>query len=322
MSETRVTLLHNPGSGYGGYPKDRLLDLLREHGHDPTYREMGEGFEEVLDEPGDLLAVAGGDGTLGMVAKALVQQNGKAPETPLAVLPLGTANNTARYLGWRSAPEDIVPAWAEARQRSFDVGAAEGPWGTKFFLEAAGLGLFPAIMTRISHLKEQRAGRFHRLGDELAHDLGAFADTLKKQQPAPVEFTLDGETLSGEYLMVEAMNLDAVGPRLRLDPTADAGDGAFEVVVLTEAERPRLADYLDACAEANDRGEEQPEPPELSTRRGEHLRIQWQGQPFHADSQVWQHDPPEGDKADPAEAPATVDIRLRKGALRFLERAS
>lgn len=315
----RVTLLHNPGSGYGRYSKDQLLELLRENGYDPTYRKMDDDFEEALDDPGDLLVVAGGDGTVGRVAKAVARRGGAAP--PLAPLPLGTANNTARYLGWHGTPDEIIPAWSEACRRPLDVGVVEGPWGTELFLEAAGVGLFSETMSHLSRLKGRREERLDTPGDELSHDLDVLSDVLEQQRATPFQLSLDGEDLSGTYLMVEAMNIDAIGPRLRLDPEADAGDGAFGVAVLTEAERPLLVEYLASCAEANDCGAEQPEPPAVSVRRGKCLRLHWQGEPLHADSQVWQHDPAESDKADPAQASATVELSLREGALQFISRA-
>ena len=316
----RITLLHNPGSGYGRYSKDQLLTLIGEQGYEPDYQEIGEGFEDVLDDPGELLVVAGGDGTVGHVAKAVARHGGRVSQVPIAPLPLGTANNTARYLGWRGAPEELIPAWAEARKSAVDIGEAEGPWGTELFLEAAGLGLFPDTMAHLSRLKGKREDRLDVPDDELAHDLDVLSEALEQQQATPFTLTLDGDDLTGEYLMVEAMNIDAIGPRLRLDPTAEAGDGAFEVVVLTEAERPRLTEYLAACAKANDRGDEQPDPPKLSTRRGCHLHIHWQGTPLHADSQVWQGHPSTDDKAEPAEAPSMVDLRVREDALCFLRR--
>ena len=316
----RTTLLHNPGSGYGRYPKGRLLKLLRDNGYEPTYRTLDEGFENVPGEGGELLVVAGGDGTLRQAAKAMVPR-AEDSRVPLAVLPLGTANNTARALGWRGTPEEIVPAWREAHPRPFDVGVAEGPWGKKHFLEAAGLGLFPEAITRLARRKKQREGRLSGPEEELAYDLRMMASALETQRVQPFQVALDGEDLSGQYLMVEAMNAEAVGPRLPLNAEAAPDDGFFEVVVLTEAERPVLTDYLDACANANDCEADPPEPPPLSTRSGKHLRVHWQGRPLHADSQVWQHAPPAEAKADPADAPATVELRLHAGALRLLTRS-
>ena len=46
-----------------------------------------------------------------------------------------------------------------------------------------------------------------------------------------VEITLDGKDFSGEYILVEVMNIQYIGPSLHLAPSADPGDGQLEVHV-------------------------------------------------------------------------------------------
>jgi diacylglycerol kinase family enzyme len=64
-------------------------------------------------------------------------------------------------------------------------------------------------------------------------------------QKTPARFygvEVDGRDLSGEYVLVEVMNVPLIGPRLALSPTSDPGDGCFEVVLVAEHERSVLAD--------------------------------------------------------------------------------
>lgn len=312
-----VTLLHNPESGDERHSKDRLLELLSGSGYDPAYHQMGDDFEASLpSDPGALVVIAGGDGTLDRAIQAIAPRADSRRRVPLAVLPLGTANNIARALGWTGTPEEAIRAWPQAKPRPFDVGLAQGPWGRKPFLEAAGLGLFPEAMERLSRHKKQNADHLNSAEEALAHDLRMMATLLETHRARRFQLTLDGEDLSGEYLMVEAMNLEAVGPRLRLNAKADSADGVFELVALTEAERPLLAAHLASYADAVQcRGRRPPPvPQELTVRRGKRLHIDWQGQPLHADSQVWQHD-------DPTGPPASVEVHLQARALRFLTRS-
>src|SRR5687767_10564763 len=114
----RVTVIHNPGAGDGETSAKELLAALREHGYQPQYHSSkGGDLGTALADPGELVVVAGGDGTVGDVAKRLA---GRA--IPVAVLPAGTANNIATTLGSEGPLRDQVARWAAARRRPFDVG--------------------------------------------------------------------------------------------------------------------------------------------------------------------------------------------------------
>ncbi len=92
----RVTLIYNPGSGDDEQPAaDQFLELIRAAGHVVSYRPWNsDEWHAALVDPGDLVAVAGGDGTVGAVAGRLVGRH-----VPIAVLPVGTANNISKTLG-------------------------------------------------------------------------------------------------------------------------------------------------------------------------------------------------------------------------------
>jgi diacylglycerol kinase family enzyme len=81
-SATYITVIQNPDSGTGGPGRDRLVRLLGDDGFSVTYAATTDkGWEHVLDDPGDIVLVAGGDGTVGHVAERLVGRG-----VPLAIL--------------------------------------------------------------------------------------------------------------------------------------------------------------------------------------------------------------------------------------------
>src|SRR5882762_7775002 len=122
----RITLIHNPGSGNAS-DADELVKFLREHGHEVRYYSSKEdGWKRALKKPADLVVVAGGDGTVGKVARRMVGRG-----VPVGVLPSGTANNIARTLGLLDLPfEELVRAWERPRRVKLDVGIAAGPWAS------------------------------------------------------------------------------------------------------------------------------------------------------------------------------------------------
>ena len=68
----RVTLIHNPKAGDGRLSRDELLTILRVAGHKAVYQSSKEDeWERALKDPGDLVVAAGGDGTVGKVAKRI-----------------------------------------------------------------------------------------------------------------------------------------------------------------------------------------------------------------------------------------------------------
>ena len=129
--------MHNPSAGHGKHRKKDLMAALAKTDHHAVYQSTKKrGYEKALKKPGDLVLVAGGDGTVTKIARRLIDTG-----IPLAVLPLGTANNLARTLGFIVSPEELIARLEDGKKHSFDVGVARGPWGTRYFFEGAGAGL-------------------------------------------------------------------------------------------------------------------------------------------------------------------------------------
>ena len=101
----------------------------------------------------DALVVAGGDGTVSQAAGALV-----GGHVPMAILPLGTANNIAVSLGLDRPLPELIAGWPAARRRALDVGMARGDWGERLFLEAVGTGLIPWGMAAVDAEKHPAEG--------------------------------------------------------------------------------------------------------------------------------------------------------------------
>lgn len=306
---TPVTLVHNTKAGYGRLAKDQLLRLLRRSGYASDYYAANDdALDDALRDPGELVVVAGGDGTVGRVASTLVGHR-----VPIALLPQGTANNVAAALGWKGSPKDIVAAWSKARPKAFDVGRADGPWGRRCFFEAAGVGLFPEALPQVSARKKQDSVTFERPGDELKHDAKGLKSVLADLPARPWQIALDGEDLSGKYLMVEAMNICTMGPGLRLAPAANADDGLLNVVLLTEEDREGFLQYLDGCAAGN------ASCPDVNVRTGRQLEIRWEGGLVHVDDAVWAEHADEKKIETPAGTlPHVIRLSLHPGALRMI----
>lgn len=151
----RATLIHNVNAG-GTFrlSSERILELLSESGYDTVHlptedeHELKTVLGDPLYDPGELVVVAGGDGTIRAVALALLGRPG--PRVPLALVPLGTANNIAHTLSLTAPPETLLRGLAAPQRRAFDLGHLSAPWGEGWFLEAFGVGLIARGWTATS----------------------------------------------------------------------------------------------------------------------------------------------------------------------------
>ena len=305
----RITLIHNPGAGDDDQPDgEALQQILRRHGHAVLYQpSSADTWAAVLDQPADIIAVAGGDGTVGRVAKKLIGR-----DIPLAPLPLGTANNISKTLGLADLTlDEIVAGWHAGRRVNFDVGVANGPWGSRYFVEAMGVGLFARAIPAADESKT--LGKLKDADAKVAYALGMLRDRLERCPPHRLEMTLDGKPLSGDYVLFEAMNMEFVGPNLYLAPNMDPDDGMLDVVLVTTAERDKLQKSL-----ANWQEGEEFHRPDLTRHRASRIELQWSGFEVHLDDESW---PPAELKEQPP-ALTHIELKVERDALYFFAPAS
>ena len=276
----RITLIHNPKAGDEKHGKKQLMAALAKAGHHATYQSTKEpGFKKALNQPTDLVLSAGGDGTTARVAFRLIDSG-----IPLGVLPLGTANNLARALGFVASPDEIIERLEGGKKQLFDVGLATGPWGERYFFEGVGGGLL-ADYVREAKKEEKKNGKTETLSkeQEMARH-GALLRRMLHDYPARQwKIKVDGKDISGHYVLWEAMNIRSVGPALHLAPAAETRDGRFDFVCARAADRGALMEHFDARVA----GKKSKSP--LPTRRFRELRIVWKGSTIHLDDQLWRN---------------------------------
>src|SRR5262245_50238325 len=102
---------------------EALSEELARRGFEPTVHGDIDGLAAEaarLLPSGELRAVvaAGGDGTFRLIAERT------PPATPLLVLPLGTENLLARYIGFTPEPTELAKIIADGYTMSLDAGMA------------------------------------------------------------------------------------------------------------------------------------------------------------------------------------------------------
>jgi diacylglycerol kinase family enzyme len=235
----RVTALYNPEAGSGRITRHRLTTLLERAGYRATcHSAKGKTWKKALENPGDLVVVAGGDGTTAKVAKRLAGRG-----TPLAILPAGTSNNIARSLALDAPLEELIARWSVAIATPVDLGVITGPWGEDMFFEAAGLGVFPRMLTIAAEYEKMSVAERKRAGEPL-HGVELMIELVRSTPSRPWKVRVDDRELSGDYLMLEAMNIRQIGGAIDLAPAAVPTDGLLHVIAVREADRQSFLAYL------------------------------------------------------------------------------
>lgn len=228
-----VLLAHNPAAGRADHSGAALTRLFTAAGHTVTYADVKDHEIKAAEaDRADLVAVAGGDGTVERVVRALAEA-----DLPFLFLPFGTANNISQCLGLPMQADTMIRACSSARERRLDVGLATGPWGKRLFMEGVGLGAL-AEMALVGKSAEMDTDEKRRFGEDAPQQF------VGRAQPMAWQVRADGHDLPDGMLMVEILNMPRVGPGLDLGCGGWPEDGALCLSVLRPAGREAFAAWL------------------------------------------------------------------------------
>jgi diacylglycerol kinase family enzyme len=276
-----IKLFHNPTAGEGEHSKAELIKQIEKAGYDCSYSSTKKvEFEESIPEDTDIIVLAGGDGTVRKLASYLLEQPLRDKPGPIGLLPAGTANNIARTLGIKGDPDEVIERWGDGNIQPFDIGRVHGLGKNKeFLLEALGFGVFPKLMKEMKERKDKEKSDVPE--EELEDALNRLHKIVMEYRTRECDIQVDDKVYSGKYLMVEIMNIQSLGPNLKLAPKADPGDGELEVILIPESQREQLAEYV---ARRMKKGKDEPffhKP--LKARK---IKVHWKGHLAHIDDQL------------------------------------
>ena len=153
---TKVAVVAHAGKSFAGGLMELRRELERQGVADPVWVEVQKSrfapkqVKRVLADGADLLFVWGGDGT---VQRSIDAMGGS--ETPLAILPAGTANLLATNLGIPQDIEQAVLIGLRGERRKLDVGRFNG----ERFAVMAGAGFDAAMIRQADGTLKDRFGR-------------------------------------------------------------------------------------------------------------------------------------------------------------------
>jgi diacylglycerol kinase family enzyme len=291
----RILLIHNPKAGDGTHSKKQLMASLTRCGHQAFYQSIKErGWKQAFKKPMDLVIAAGGDGTVHQTAWQIMGSG-----IPLAILPLGTANNLARSLGFTGSVDEILQSLHCGKSQPFDIGVTRNGSQIDWFLEAAGGGLF-ADYFPAAEANEKK-------GTSPEEELTAHLSLLRQLSlDYPVrhwKMTIDGKDISDRYILWGAMNIRSAGPALHLAPKAKTDDGRLDFVAVREHERQVFIKHVNTHLA----GRKQRFP--LTPRKFRELKITSPSGAMHLDGEPWPS------KEYKPKNHSVIEITLRPAAL-------
>lgn len=189
-----------------------------------------------------LVAALGGDGTANEVANGLLAL---PVRPPLAILPGGSVNAVARFLGLSRQSEALARLLREPTLARLDVGRAEylgrGGIEERAFLLLAGTGWSARLI--------ERARSYRRLGNASTYVLAGLREWW---DASPVAADLDLPSGRHRVMLTDALlvNIPVDGPFLHLAPGAHPADGQLEAIIVTAAGRWKLMGLMGALPRA------------------------------------------------------------------------
>lgn len=292
-----IRIFHNQSAGSTQYSRQQLISSITSAGFDCSYYSTEKDhWEKLIPEEADCIAIAGGDGTVHKIAAELLQHEMLDKRFPIGLIPCGTANNIARMLNITGTPEEIAESWKLKKIQPFDVVKISGIKDKEFIMEGLGFGVFPKLIKKMSDVEEADPEKKLRMALKQLHKI------ILNFKPKKCTIKIDDKEASGNYLMVEVMNIQSVGPNLNIAPTANVSDGLLDVVLIPESQRTELARYIQSRLLYG-----KDEAFFGISLKASDVKVEWDGKLLHADDNLVE-----------LKKPAIIELSVRKGVLGFL----
>lgn len=208
-------LIANPKAGSGERGREFWLEALLAAGvPEPQCRDFNDDAWEDQVQAGDIVMVAGGDGSVNMGARLCRER-----QATLAVLPSGTANDFARNLDLPEEPERLCALIAEGTTQQVDVAEV----GQGLFLNVAhiGLGTLPA---------REAEGTYKKLFGRFSYGLGLLR-RVTASRGFKAEIRCDNGFVKGRWLSIAVASGAFFGGGNEI-PEASANDGQLNVIAV------------------------------------------------------------------------------------------
>lgn len=220
---SKVKFIYNPYSGENTIISDldTVIDVHQKYGYTVIpYRismeyKLSDAFKDI-DETYEYILVAGGDGTVDNVVNHMKKLN---IDLPIGILPVGTANDFAKFIG---IPEDVEAACQQiinSEQKKIDIGRVND----KFFINVASTGLFTDVSQKTDVNLKNTIGK-------LAYYVKGI-EQLPNFRKINIKVTSEVQNFEGDMYLMLVFNGETAG-NFKLAYKSKIDDGLLDVIII------------------------------------------------------------------------------------------
>lgn len=239
----KLLLVINPISG-GSDKVDIIKDIqdiaIKQQATLEVYQTTGDDDENhiknLIEEKAiDRILVAGGDGTIQLVAKAIEGLN-----IPIGIIPAGSANGLASNFNLPETLEDQVKLIFGDHFIDMDVISVNG----HLCVHIADIGINAHLIKNYEDSS---------LRGKLGYALQTIPTLIESDLPYHFSININGETIQKEGIMIAIANANQFGTGAVINPEGKMNDGIFEVLIFKKF---NVIDILKTLSETSERDPE------------------------------------------------------------------
>lgn len=168
---------------------------------------------EALKHSFDIIAAAGGDGTVNEVGKALIHSNAH-----LAIIPVGSGNGLARHFNIPTGLEQGIRALNQSAVISIDTAKING----QVFLGVAGIGFDAHVAEHFANFGKRGFFSYAKVA----------LREFPKYQSQFYQMTIDGRQITRKAFILTFANSTQYGNNFIIAPKAEIDDGHLDLIII------------------------------------------------------------------------------------------
>lgn len=172
------------------------------------------------------IIIIGGDGTIRDAIAAMNEVNWPCP---LGIIPAGSGNDLARFLGKDIDPVNLINRYLVAEDEELIYGAY---CNEKSFINVLGAGINTSILNTRNVLKKV-------FGRKLSYPISSLIAMLF-YRPKYYELEIDGKNLNGKYYIITVCNGKYFGAGMKISPEADLQSDKLSLIALRNVNKIKL----------------------------------------------------------------------------------
>lgn len=219
----KVKFIYNPFSGENSIITDidKVIAIHQKYGY--TVIPFRISFEydlsmalEDVDDSYEYVLIAGGDGTVDNIVNVMKKKN---IDIPIAILPVGTANDFAKFIGMPLDIEAACHQILKSTVRSVDLGKIND----KFFINVASTGLFTDVSQKTDVNMKNTMGK-------LAYYIKGI-EQLPNFRKLKINVTSSDVSYDGDMYLMLVFNGQTAG-NFKYAYKAVVDDGLLDVIII------------------------------------------------------------------------------------------